>query len=154
MRVHLVRHGSAGDRGRWDGDDLDRPLDEHGTEQAHRLADHLGGAPIQAVWSSIALRCVDTVAPLAERLGLPVDTRRELTEGARHDDLLELVRGATSSHRDLVMCSHGDLIPEVLGRLLREGMRVNGDRGCAKGSVWTLEADGRRFTHGAYVAHP
>ncbi len=154
MSLHLVRHGSAGHRGSWPGDDLERPLDERGTEQARRLAEHLGDAPIQSVWSSIALRCVDTVVPLADRLGLPVETRRELTEGARHGDLLELVRGAAVAHRDLVMCTHGDLIPEVLNRLLHEGMRVNGTRGCAKGSVWTLEADGHGFTHGAYVAHP
>lgn len=154
MSVHLVRHASAGDRSRWSGDDLDRPLDERGAEQARRLADHLGEAPIRAVWSSIAARCVDTVAPLADRLGVPVETRRELTEGARHGDLFELVRSAATEEGDLVMCSHGDLIPEVLNRLLREGMRVTGTRGCAKGSVWTLGVDGRAITHGAYVARP
>lgn len=149
-----MRHASAGDRSRWAGDDLERPLDERGRRQASRLADHLGTAPITAIWSSLAVRCVDTVAPLATRLGTMVETRRELTEGARHDDLLELVRRAAASEGDLVMCSHGDLIPEVLNRLLRDGMRVRGARGCAKGSVWALETDGRDFTQAAYVARP
>ncbi|NIR39365.1 MAG: histidine phosphatase family protein, partial [Actinobacteria bacterium] len=54
VSLHLVRHGSAGHRGSWPGDDLERPLDERGTEQARRLAEHLGDAPIQSVWSSIA----------------------------------------------------------------------------------------------------
>ena len=55
---------------------------------------------------------------------------------------------------DLIMCSHGDLIPEVLNRLLREGMSVIGGRGCEKGSVWTLEVRGRDIVSGTYNATP
>ena len=38
MRVLLVRHARAGDRGEWVGDDAHRPLDAKGRKQAKRLA--------------------------------------------------------------------------------------------------------------------
>ena len=68
--------------------------------------------------------------------------------------LLELMRTEALIEGDLVMCSHGDLIPEVLNRLLREGMSVIGGRGCEKGSVWTLEVRGRDIVSGTYTATP
>jgi 8-oxo-dGTP diphosphatase len=38
-----------------------------------------------------------------------------------------------------VMCSHGDVIPEVIDALERRGMEVSGFRESRKGSVWVLE---------------
>ena len=55
---------------------------------------------------------------------------------------------------DLVLCSHGDLIPEVLDPLLREGMVIIGGRGCEKGSIWSLDARGRDIVSGTYTARP
>ena len=110
--------------------------------------------PVRAVWSSLATRCSQTVGPLAAAHGLEVELRRELTEGARPNDLLELMREEALVEGDIVMCSHGDLIPEVLNRLLREGMSVFGQRGCEKGSVWTLDVRGRDIVSGTYTATP
>ena len=153
MTLHLVRHAAA-DRSRWDGDDLERPLNERRRLQADSLADIFAERPIRAVWSSMATRCSQTVAPLAARHERLVELRRELTEGARPNDLLELMRAEALITGDLIMCSHGDLIPEVLNRLLREGMSVIGGRGCEKGSVWTLEVRGRDIVSGTYTATP
>jgi len=91
---------------------------------------------------------------VARAHGLEIGVRAELTEGARPGDLLESMRAEAAVDGDLVMCSHGDLIPEVLNRLLREGMRIVGPRGCEKGSVWELETRGRDITRGTYVAAP
>ena len=44
MRVLLVRHARAGDRGEWVGDDAHRPLDAKGRKQAKRLAKRLDGS--------------------------------------------------------------------------------------------------------------
>lgn len=155
VTLHLVRHASAGHRSPFDdGDDLERPLDERGRAQAEALARFFDGAPIRAVWSSMATRCMQTVGPIASGLGLPIEPRRELTEGARAAPLLELLREEALADGDLVLCSHGDLIPEVLNRLLREGMSVIGGRGCEKGSVWSLEVRGRDIVSGTYTATP
>ena len=154
MTLHLVRHASAGQRGSLDGDDLERELDERGWTQAQALVPFFADAPIRAVWSSMATRCLQTVEPLATTRQLAVEPRRELTEGARPVPLLELLREEAMADGDLVLCSHGDLIPDALNRLLREGMAIIGGRGCEKGSVWSLEARGRDIESGCYTAVP
>ena len=83
MTLHLVRHAAAGDRSRWDGDDLERPLDERGRLQAESLADFFADTPIRAVWSSMATRCSQTVAPLAARHERPVELHANSPKG--HD---------------------------------------------------------------------
>ncbi len=102
----------------------------------------------------MATRCQQTVAPLAVAHGLEIATMQLLTEGARPVNLLETLRSEAATDGDLVMCSHGDLIPEALNRLLREGMRIVGPRGCEKGSVWSLETRGHHIVRGVYTARP
>ena len=105
MTLHLVRHAAAGDRSRFaGGDDLERPLDERGHEQAAALVPFFAERPVRAVWSSLATRCSQTVGPLAAAHGLEVELRRELTEGARPNDLLELMREQALIEGDIVMC--------------------------------------------------
>ena len=154
MTLHLIRHASAGRRAGWSDNDLERPLDDHGQVQADAIAAHLTDAPIRGVLSSMAVRCLQTVAPLAAAGGLEVVTRRDLTEGARASQVIELLRAEAPLAGDLVLCSHGDLIPEALNRLLHEGMTVVGARGCAKGSIWSLETKGRDIVRATYVARP
>ncbi len=154
MTLYLVRHASALHRSRWSFDDLQRPLDERGTTQAAAITAHFADHELRGVWASRAVRCVDTVAGTAQAHGLPVEIRSELTEGASPNALLELLRDEALGEGDLVMCSHGDLIPEVLNRLLREGMSVLGARGCEKASVWELETRGRDITQARYTAAP
>lgn len=154
VTLFLVRHASALDRSRWSFDDLDRPLDERGITQAAAIAAYFEGHAVRGVWSSRAQRCTDTVDGVADSHGLAVEVRPELTEGASPSALLELLREEAATDGDLVMCSHGDLIPEVLNRLLRDGMAVRGARGCEKGSVWELETRGRDITLGTYTANP
>ncbi|HEX6330502.1 MAG TPA: MSMEG_4193 family putative phosphomutase [Actinomycetota bacterium] len=55
-------------------------LNDRGREEAEALADRLAQLPIRAVYSSPLERCRETAAPLARRLGLAVNTRRELIE--------------------------------------------------------------------------
>jgi len=154
VALFLVRHASARDRSGWPFDDLERPLDDRGRIQALSLTTYFAARRVRAVWSSQAIRCVDTVVGVAESHGVEVQNRRELTEGARPHELIELLREEAPATDDLVMCSHGDLIPEVLNHLLRDGMAIFGPRGCEKGSVWELETRGRAITRGAYTATP
>ncbi|MEM7141059.1 MAG: phosphoglycerate mutase family protein [Actinomycetota bacterium] len=154
MTLYLVRHAHALDRSGWAYDDLERPLTDRGRAQADSVDAFFADRPLRAAYSSQALRCVDTIAPAAQTHGLEVEIRAPLTEGARPNDLLELLRDEAATEGDLVVCSHGDLIPEVLNRLLREGMSVLGPRGCEKGSVWELETRGRDITRGIYTATP
>jgi len=80
LTIDLVPHLDAGDRKAWPGDQDERPLTELGRRQALALADALGAEPVDALYSGPALRCQQTLAPLAERLGLEVTVLAELGE--------------------------------------------------------------------------
>ncbi len=79
--ILLARHGETDWNavGRWQGH-TDRALTERGRRQAVELAERLANANIDAVYSSDLLRAVETAEPVAKRLGLPLQTLRELRE--------------------------------------------------------------------------
>jgi len=85
--IHLMRHGEVHNPagvlyGRLDG----YHLSERGQEMARRVAAHLSGqldAPrrdVTALFASPLTRAQETVAPIAEALGLPVTTDDRLLE--------------------------------------------------------------------------
>jgi 2,3-bisphosphoglycerate-dependent phosphoglycerate mutase len=73
-RVYLVRHCRAA------GQAPDRSLTPDGEAQALQLADFLAPFRIGRIVSSPFTRAVGSIAPLAERLGLPVETDDRLAE--------------------------------------------------------------------------
>ncbi len=150
MTLYLVRHGSAGTRDDADPHDHDRPLDATGHLQAERLSEWLCHESPTKVLTSEYLRCRQTVEPLAKALGLDVVVEPRLAEGTEVDEAWELVEQL--SETPAVLCSHGDVIPELISRAQRRGMVVPGKSGCAKGSVWSLRHwDGETFATGLYT---
>jgi 8-oxo-dGTP diphosphatase len=107
MPLLLVRHASAGDRDAWEGDDRERPLDERGRKQAVELVERVRPYPIEAILSSPARRCVETVEPLAHARGLEIEQRAELSEERQGTDGTGLVRSLAG--RNVVVCGHGGL---------------------------------------------
>ncbi len=152
MTLYLIRHASAGDRYRWVGDDFDRPLDERGRRQAEALRTELADAGIERILSSRATRCIETVEPLARDLGIEVEPAAGVTEGATSDQALALLRELTGT--EAALCSHGDVIPELVRALMFEGMRTIGARGCEKGSIWRLDVRGSDVVEGRYLGLP
>ena len=73
VQVILVRHARAGSKRRWSGPDECRPLDEVGAQHAVGLVDTLAVTPIRRLVSSPALRCVQTLEPLARHTGLTIE---------------------------------------------------------------------------------
>jgi 8-oxo-dGTP diphosphatase len=114
----LLRHASAGDRDHWDGADHLRPLDKRGRRQAAKLVELLRPFGLRRVVSSPYVRCVDTVAPLAAALGVPVEEDERLAEGAGPgaDELLQ--------EDGVLACTHGDVVWGVLGQDLKKGAGV------------------------------
>jgi 8-oxo-dGTP diphosphatase len=135
--VYLIRHAHAGSRSGWDGDDSRRPLSPKGRVQADGLNRWLAEQKIDEVRSSPSVRCIETVEPLAESHGLAVTVDPSLGEGSDVDECIAAVLDA--SERTLVLCSHGDLIPMVIRRLVAKGMRTKAPNLSQKGSAWLLE---------------
>jgi broad specificity phosphatase PhoE len=118
MTLLLIRHASAGDRDEWVGDDLPRPLDARGRGQASRLAELLSDYEIARVLSSPAVRCVQTVEPLARSRGLDIEVRQELGEEQQGEAGAELVRSLVG---DTALCVHGGLSDTIAGVSQKKG---------------------------------
>jgi len=110
---------------------------------------------VDAVVSSPYLRCRETVEPVARAVGCDVADSHHLAEGAdtRHtiDWLLSF------AGRNVVACSHGDVIPEVLRRLQAHGAEIRSEHDTAdakKASVWTLRVEAGVVTTATYRPPP
>lgn len=145
----LIRHAHAGSRRDWSGDDQLRPLSTHGRRQARRLVGALTPLAPQRILSSPYTRCLETVEPLARALGVRPEATNELTEGAGAE-ALRLIRALASEK--VALCTHGDVIPEVLVALADEDrLDLGSNPRQAKGSAWVLEATGGRFVKATYL---
>jgi 8-oxo-dGTP diphosphatase len=151
MPLYLIRHAKAGSRAKWVGPDELRPLTKSGREQADRFVELLGGEPVARVLSSPYVRCVQTVEPLARKLGLPVETVGALAEAGPFEPVLGLLAGLPDHS---VLCSHGDLIPDTLDALMRRGTEVTGEPDFRKGSWWILERKGDDIVRATPCAPP
>jgi len=147
--AYLIRHAKAGDRATWTGDDLSRPLSKTGHRQAKALVKELASRPVKRIVSSPAVRCVDTVGPLADQRGLPIEPRDELLEGASLSGLLGLLDELRSTAT--VLSGHGDLIPATVEHLEAQGMIIGPDRGWKKASVWVLEREAGLIVRATYL---
>jgi len=97
--IYLIRHAHAGWR-----QDENRPLSEAGIKAAAMVAERLASRPIAAVYTSPSRRSVETVEPLARRLGLRPEPMPDLRERelpvVAADEFEALVRQAWSSPRE------------------------------------------------------
>lgn len=149
MTLFLVRHAKAGHRNIADPADLERSLDDYGRAQAAAIAELLAPHPITSVLTSSALRCQQTIAPLAARMGLEPHIHPALLEGSPTGHTLELIRSMTD--QTAVLCSHGDIIPDVIRVIEVGGTRIHGQRRWAKGSIWQIDCDGEMLTDARYL---
>jgi 8-oxo-(d)GTP phosphatase len=152
----FLRHASAGHKGSWPGDDLDRPLDPRGASDADRLAGLLSCFGPGRVISSAAERCVATVRPYAVLAGSPVALEPAFTVGlAEHAaglaaSVTAAAGVATAAVADIVtagmpaiVCAHGENLPPmikdactVLGAVPPDGLSL------PKAGFWVLHVAG------------
>lgn len=152
VKLFVVRHADAGHR---DGiarpDDL-RQLSERGLREARGLRDQFAEAGVERLLSSPVLRCRQTLQPLADRLGIAVETDERLAEGQGASGPLALVKEL--SHTSAVLCSHGDVIPELLDALAAGGTRLRDELRWQKASAWVFTRDGDELAEGRYLPPP
>lgn len=135
-RLLLVPHADAGDRHKWTTDQDMRPLSDLGISQAAALAEEVGR--VDAIISSPALRCVQTVEPIAERSQVEIERSDDLREITFADEVArweawqldpqwraQLVASSAlgrawrvlyalnsrGAEKRVVVSAHGDLIP-------------------------------------------
>ncbi|WP_240430714.1 NUDIX hydrolase [Mycobacterium shigaense] len=146
--VLIVRHGTAGRKSRFSGDDRKRPLDKRGRAQAEALVPQLMCFGATDVYAADRLRCHQTVEPLAEELGVTIHNEPALTEEAYAKN------SKRARHRALeiaqhegtpVICTQGRVIPDLIAWWCeRDGVRPDKSRN-HKGSTWVLSLAGGRL---------
>ena len=166
--VLVVRHGTAGSKSRFKGDDAKRPLDKKGRAQAEALVGPLLAFGASDVYAADRVRCHQTVEPLAEELGVVIGNEPTLTEEAYAENakrgrrrVLQIAglrdnpgrdRGTTRSRGTIqsnpsyvpVICTQGKVIPDLIDWWCeRDSVRPDNSRNC-KGSIWVISlSDGR-----------
>jgi 8-oxo-dGTP diphosphatase len=139
----VLRHGTAGEKRDWQEDDLLRPLDERGRAQAQRLNDVLACYGPARVISSATARCLETVLPYASRTAADIRADWAVTVGtskAPGDRLAEFLADGVP----VVICTHGELIPELITRACEElGAPPPDDSKLPKGGFWVLQVADR-----------
>ncbi|HUY23273.1 MAG TPA: histidine phosphatase family protein [Acidimicrobiales bacterium] len=174
MQLVLVRHGRAGTKEGWAGDDRRRPLDARGRRQAMHIADVVAPLRPDRILSSPSDRCIQTMEPLAAELGIPIEEGADLTPNAAHG-ALALVRSLSTpgssdqgssdqgssgqgssdqgSSGTVVLCTHGEVIGVVLAALAAaDGIRLPRRPPGLKGCVWVIEFRQGRVVSARYIA--
>ena len=148
----VVRHADAGDKRSWTGLDRRRPLSATGRRQADGLVVRLEDYPVERILSSPALRCLDTVRPLALDRFLKVEPVAALGVDGGLDPLLAMLWDREL--RDAVLCTHGETIGLLVARLVGDGFDVEEPVHWPKGSTWLLQRtdNGRRQVRGRLLA--
>lgn len=151
-RISIIRHANAEPPDRWEGDGRLRPLDREGRAQAAEIAERMADDPIDRLISSPTLRCRQTVELLAEVRGLSVEDSPRLAVGADPEAAMALLEELGGSN--VVLCSHGEVIPSILEEVARRGALMEDDLVWQKGSTWVVDtADGEPL-RASYVAPP
>ena len=155
--VLIVRHGTAGSKSRYKGDDKKRPLDKHGRAQAESLVGPLLAFGANEVHAADRARCHQTVEPLAEELGVTIQNEPALTEEAYADDrkrARQRVLEIAATGGTPVICTQGKVIPDLIAWWCdRDGVRPDKSRN-RKGSMWVLSLSEGRLVAADHIGSP
>jgi phosphohistidine phosphatase len=136
VRLHMLRHASAGDPAEWVGDDALRPLTRKGRRQSERLGTFLDehGIRPDVIVSSPLVRAQQTAELVAAALGMTVRRDERLAGDFGRRELWELLRELGA--REPMLVGHDPDFSELLGELI-------GGRGISlrKGSLATLDLE-------------
>ncbi|MPZ52767.1 MAG: NUDIX domain-containing protein [Acidimicrobiia bacterium] len=150
--LYVVRHAHAIKRKDWNGEDHLRPLTPKGVSESIGIANLLETAQVERIVSSPALRCVQSVEPLAERTGVAIEANQALAENVRPETTATLVKELAGSNA--VVCTHGDLMPLIVEDLVVGDHTVDGTSSWPKGSTWTITVDAGRLVSSSYLGPP
>jgi 8-oxo-dGTP diphosphatase len=117
----LLRHTKALKRDLWDGDDGDRPLEHVGQIQAAKIPAIYAPYGIEKIYSSDAIRCVQTIEAMAAEYGITPIYSSEISEFGFEKDsekALDYALSVMLSNKPSVMCSHNPVLPKLVKKLI------------------------------------
>ena len=151
-RFYVVRHAKAGSRSHWTGDDRRRPLSQKGQQQAAAIVKVFADLPVAEIFSSPYLRCVQTVEPLAVARGRKVHPNVSLSEGRGLSGLYSFFEDPNLGNA--VLCTHGDLVWELVEDLTNRRVLPAFREAFDKGSTWVVEVEDGSPVGARYIPAP
>lgn len=153
----IVRHGTAGRKSRYKGDDRKRPLDKQGRAQAESLVGLLLAFGATNVHAADRVRCHQTVEPLAEELGVTIHDEPALTEEAYADNRKRArarVQEIAAKPGTRVICTQGKVIPDLITWWCASaGVTPDKSRN-RKGSIWVMSLHGDQLLAADHIGSP
>lgn len=154
----LVRHARAGKRSEWSGDDALRPLEKSGRTQAEMLVPMLSAFGVKRLHSAPRVRCEQTLAPLADELGLEVTIEPALSDEAYLDDpaaaRTRLLQLASPGDPVAAVSSQGTAIPGLIADLAElAGIEVE-NPSTKKAGAWGLGFNDGVLVYADYYPSP
>jgi 8-oxo-dGTP diphosphatase len=150
----LLRHAAAGSKAAVTGDDaasaaadLARPLEASGEADAKILAGLLASYGECQVISSAAARCIETVRPYAEAIGMRVQVEPAFTvtpgelPDAQPDEGAERAASLAVSGAPTLICAHRENLRWMIDAAFKAlGASPPQDRPLGKGEFWVLQS--------------
>lgn len=113
----LLRHAKALPRAQSPMKDRDRPLTDQGIKQALVIVAQLEAFGPKSIVSSTALRCLDTVAPIADHTDLDVIKNEGISqdtwEAGETRQLRETIEDLITAAKPTIICSHSPVLPDL-----------------------------------------
>jgi 8-oxo-dGTP diphosphatase len=148
----FLRHAAAGDRSKWNGDDRERPLTKKGKRQSEAIAKVLKKKEIEKIVTSPFDRCIQTVKPIAKATGAKIRINEALAEDPDIDETYNLIHDLAGANA--VICTHGDVIPATINRLMWLGLSLRSRFYCSKASMWEVSVESGRYGTASYNKPP
>jgi 8-oxo-dGTP pyrophosphatase MutT (NUDIX family)/phosphohistidine phosphatase SixA len=153
----LLRHAKAISREEWSSDDGDRPLASLGLQQAKRLISNLIPYEIKEIHTSSAVRCYETVNPLARALELNYIFSDQLSEyefSKDKDAAYFYIKDLLKNDFATLICSHNPILPNVVARLFEKSGFDLPITKLEPGDAWILHHLDREVIAVDYLAAP
>ena len=135
MDIYFLRHGEAGKKAEWSGDDRDRPLTPDGRERMVASAAGLAALDlgVERIVTSPLLRARETAEIAARALGLQAQLDDRLAPGFGPRELAALMAD-NAGRKALILVGHEPDFSETISFCIGGG-RID----CKKGAVARVE---------------
>jgi phosphohistidine phosphatase SixA/8-oxo-dGTP pyrophosphatase MutT (NUDIX family) len=137
----LLRHAKAVAREEWDSDDGDRPLAHTGQIQAKRFLPGFLPFAISEIYTSDAVRCYESIEPIARSLTINPIFSPTLSEYEFHKDKKAwsaLIKEILENDSTALVCSHNPVIPEIVKKLIGKKNFKELNHELLPGEAWVL----------------
>lgn len=118
--IVALRHAKAAPRSDWEASDAARTLTDRGKKQAKAIVAPLRAFGIRKIVTSDAVRCVQTVKPLAKALDRKITQTELISQDAwerGRSDTRTIIGKRVRALKPAVICSHGPVLPDILAEI-------------------------------------